>query len=166
MRWRVGMAAPAFRVEAARAGKPQELRLTRQRVAVPEGRRAAAGGMPERARPWAFASETGSSGQIHNPQHLYAPTALAGGPGFRFRATRSCFIGVARRDLTLSGSPAGRPVNRARPCDPTEGCTADRAVERCRIHARRIAGRIDEPMHTNPDGAVEPGAPVRDSGGP
>ena len=140
--------------------------LTRQLAAVLERRRAAAGGMPERARPWAFASETSASGHIHNPQHLYAPIALAGGARFWFHAMRNCFITVAERDLMLPRSLTKRLVNHARPGDVTEGYAADWTVEQLRAHAQRIADRIDELMRAEPEGAIEPDAPVGEPGGP
>lgn len=73
LRWeRINIAAFAFRVEETKADGPLELPLTRQLAVVLERRRAVAVRMPERARPKVFASETGASGHIHNPQHLYA----------------------------------------------------------------------------------------------
>ena len=114
LRWeRIDIAALTFRVEETKTGEPLELPLTRQLAAVLERRRAAAGGMPEHARPWVFASETSASGHIHNPQHLYAPTALAGGAKFWFHAMRNCFITVAERDLMLPRLLTKRLVNHA-----------------------------------------------------
>ena len=167
LRWeRIDIAALTFRVEETKTGEPLELPLTRQLAAVLERRRAAAGGMPERARPWAFASETSASGHIHNPQHLYAPIALAGGARFWFHAMRNCFITVAERDLMLPRSLTKRLVNHARPGDVTEGYAADWTVEQLRAHAQRIADRIDELMRAEPEGPIEPDAPVGEPGGP
>ena len=72
-RGRIDSAALTFRGEETKTGEPLELPLTRQLVALLEHCRAVAKGMPERARPWVFASETGASGHVHNPQYLYAP---------------------------------------------------------------------------------------------
>ena len=108
----------------------------------------------------------GIAGHIHNPQHLYAPIALAGGARFWFHAMRSCFITVADRDLMLPRSLTKRLVNNARPGDVTEGYAADWTVEQLRAHAPRIADRIDELMRAEPEGAIEPDAPVGEPDGP
>ena len=143
-----------------------QLPQTRQLATLIEHRRAAAGGMPERARPWVFASETSASGHIHNPQHLYAPIALAGGAKFWFHAMRNCFITVAERDLMLPRSLTKRLVNHARPGDVTEGYAADWTVEQLRTHAQKIADRIDELMRAEPNGAIEPAPLVEEPGSP
>ena len=101
---RIDIAVLTFWVEETKketkTDEPLELPLTQQPAAVIERRRAAAEGMPERARPWVFASETSASGHVHNPQHLCAPIALAGGAKFWFT--------VAKRDPTLPGRrPSG-----------------------------------------------------------
>ena len=163
---RIDLAALTFRVEETETGEPLELPLTRQLVAGLERRRAAAGGMPKRARPWVFASETSASGHIHNPQHLYAPIALAGGTRFWFHTMRNRFITVAERDLMLPRSLTRRLVNHARPGDVTGGYAADWTVEQLRAHAQRIADRIDELMRVEPSGAIKPAAPVGEPGGP
>ena len=67
--------------------------------------------------------------RAHNPQHPYAPTALAGGAKFWFHAMCNCFITVAERDLMLLRSPTKRLVSHARPGDVTEGYAADWTVE-------------------------------------
>lgn len=94
--------------------------------------------MPERARPKVFASETGASGHVHNPQHLYAPITLAGGAKFRFHAMYNRFITVAERDLMLPRSPTKRLVSHARPGDVTEVYADDWTVE---LRYRALKGR-------------------------
>ena len=79
---------------------------------------------------------------------------------------RNCFITVAERDLMLPRSLTKRLVNHARPGDVTEGYAADWTVEQLRARAQRIADRIDELMRAEPEGGIEPDAPVGDPSGP
>ena len=96
----------------------------------------AAEGMPEIARPWVSASETSTSGYIHNPQHFSSPL------------------------LTK------RLVNHARLGDVTEGYAADWTGEQLRTHTQGIADRIDELMCMKPNGAIEPALLAKEPGDP
>ena len=151
---RVDLERRILRVEATKTGEPLDLPITRQLAEVLERRREEAGRRNGSPAGWVFPSATSGSGHIEELQHLYADIGRAGGAKFWFHGLRNCFITVAERDLMLPRSLTKRLVNHARPRDVTEGYAADWTVGQLRRPAQRVADRIEELVHGDPEEAA------------